>query len=193
MGEETKGLRLDPDAPKIGDENYRWLHDKFERLKAHEDDLLLRRLEAFYVIQGALVTAAVAIFATTPFYKFQDAFAGISFIGIIVSLFGWAGVAKASVSVQYWHEVLELLEQSVGSTSLKGLPAELAVPFTAHAKHVHRHPKGKGLNERFNQMIFTPNKAAWALTYYSAFVWFGAGALAGWWPLQWSWIPHVHI
>jgi hypothetical protein len=194
MGTPTELVERGPirRGTPMDDGTYRWLHDKFERLKSHEDDLLNTRLEAFYVIQGALITATVAVYATADSSKFLTAFQGIALIGLLLSWVCWAQVAKASLSCRYWQMMLEGVEAYAVETSLKGIPGELSRPFSLHSEHVHQESEGKGLGGKYVAVMMTPNRVAGHLTYLAGIAWALAYWVATLWPQPWMWFHGLH-
>jgi len=140
--------------PAAGSENSirdpavrRWLHDKYERLAAEEDNLAASRTSYFAAIGTVLITGLVValnyFLADPRLLALVATF--LAGLGILIS-FIWAVLLHRTLDAQaMWREGAEQLErllppvdgQLPGTVTLRSgdtVEVDLLRPFTAHAR-----------------------------------------------------------
>jgi hypothetical protein len=173
-----------PDSELLGDwlkdgdgANYRWLHDKYERLVVHEDDLLTSRMEYFLLIQGALLTVLGAAYATAPDDKYLQVAKAVSLVGSFSAGTSAVILWKTRVSSRFFKDSIECIEKQ-----MEGTPSQHSVLWVAQPFRNARQEASAGgkLKEGFDA-ISSPSGAFVASAVIAAVTWavavYATGAL----------------
>ncbi len=99
---------------RISDEDYRWVHDKYERLLHHEESILATYFGIFFAMQAALFSAAIGdVFLVTNYSIRLDVMETIGLAGFLTSFTSYWLMSPSTVLCSLWREGLSDVERSV--------------------------------------------------------------------------------
>ncbi|MGI0054634.1 MAG: SAM-dependent methyltransferase [Thermoplasmata archaeon] len=102
-------------SPSLSSEHGRWLHDKYERLAHHEDNLIDFRGSFFAALISALATAIALAVAYLGFQNrsFEGFTAILATVGVMSSTIWWFVINRTIAAQNLWRESARIIEGSM--------------------------------------------------------------------------------